>query len=53
VDEPFPDELESSSQEAGIDVRMGDIGRAIQEVMESYEVEVNGETKQGAYSTFP
>lgn len=51
--EPFADELESSSQEAGIDVRMGDIGRAIQEVMESYEVEVNGETKQGAPSIFP
>lgn len=27
---------------AGIDVRMGDIGAAIQEVMESYEVELDG-----------
>ncbi|GAA5907354.1 hypothetical protein JCM6882_002814 [Rhodosporidiobolus microsporus] len=31
---------------AGIDVRMGDIGAAIQEVMESYEVEVGGKTLQ-------
>ena len=30
--------------EAGIDVRLGDIGAAIQEVMESYEVEINGKT---------
>ncbi|OBZ79054.1 Methionine aminopeptidase 2 [Grifola frondosa] len=28
--------------EAGIDVRLGEIGAAIQETMESYEVEVNG-----------
>jgi len=34
-------------QEAGIDVRMCDIGDAIQEVMESYEVEVSGKTHQG------
>ena len=31
---------------AGIDVRMGDIGAAIQEVMESYEVELDGKTYQ-------
>lgn len=31
-------------KEAGIDVRMGDIGAAIQEVMESYEVEIGGES---------
>ncbi|TGZ80416.1 methionine aminopeptidase 2 [Ascodesmis nigricans] len=31
-------------REAGIDVRVGDIGAAIQEVMESYEVELNGTT---------
>jgi methionine aminopeptidase len=31
-------------QEAGIDVRMSDIGAAIQETMESYEVEINGTT---------
>lgn len=30
------------AQEAGIDVRMCDIGSAIQEVMESYEVEIGG-----------
>eukprot|EP00897_Mesotaenium_endlicherianum_P002570 jgi/Mesen1/2340/ME000155S01429 len=29
-------------KEAGVDVRLGDIGAAIQEVMESYEVEING-----------
>ncbi|KAI9680597.1 MAG: Methionine aminopeptidase 2 [Caeruleum heppii] len=31
-------------KEAGIDVRMCDIGSAIQEVMESYEVEIGGTT---------
>jgi len=31
-------------REAGIDVRMSDIGAAIQEVMESYEVTINGKT---------
>lgn len=31
-------------KQAGIDVRMSDIGAAIQEVMESYEVEINGTT---------
>ncbi|VDL85520.1 unnamed protein product [Schistocephalus solidus] len=33
-------------REAGIDVRLCDIGEAVQEVMESYEVELNGETYQ-------
>ncbi|RKP10905.1 peptidase M24, structural domain-containing protein [Thamnocephalis sphaerospora] len=33
-------------KEAGIDVRLSDIGAAIQEVMESYEVEINGKTYQ-------
>ncbi|GAA6011421.1 hypothetical protein JCM10207_008332 [Rhodosporidiobolus poonsookiae] len=40
------DATETGVREAGIDVRMGDIGAAIQEVMESYEVEVNGKTHQ-------
>ncbi len=31
---------------AGIDVRLCDVGEAIQEVMESYEVELHGETYQ-------
>lgn len=35
------------SQNAGIDVRLCDIGEAIQEVMESYEVELDGKTYQG------
>lgn len=34
-------------QEAGIDVRLCDVGAAIQEVMESYEVEINGKVHQG------
>jgi methionyl aminopeptidase len=31
-------------RESGIDVRLGEIGGAIQETMESYEVEINGQT---------
>ncbi|KAG2382736.1 hypothetical protein C9374_005316 [Naegleria lovaniensis] len=31
---------------AGIDVRLGDVGAAIQEVMESYEVTIDGKTYQ-------
>ena len=33
-------------QESGVDSRLGDIGAAIQEVMESYEVELDGKTHQ-------
>lgn len=33
-------------KQAGIDVRLADIGAAIQEVMESYEIELNGKTYQ-------
>ena len=33
-------------KEAGIDVRLCDIGAAIQEVMESYECEIDGKTYQ-------
>ena len=33
-------------KEAGIDVRLGDIGAAVQEVMESHEVELDGKTYQ-------
>ncbi|GJN87298.1 hypothetical protein Rhopal_000246-T1 [Rhodotorula paludigena] len=40
------DATNAGVREAGIDVRMGDIGRTIQEVMESYEVEVGGKTHQ-------
>ena len=36
--------LLTARQEAGIDVRMSDIGSAIQEVMESYEVEIGGQS---------
>ncbi|KAF2100798.1 peptidase M24A, methionine aminopeptidase [Rhizodiscina lignyota] len=38
------DATNTGVREAGIDVRMSDIGAAIQEVMESYEVEINGNT---------
>ena len=34
-------------QEAGIDVRLGEVGAAIQETMESYEVEANGKVYPG------
>jgi len=38
------DATNTGIKEAGIDVRLGDIGAAIQEVMESYEVTINGKT---------
>ncbi|KAF9583383.1 Methionine aminopeptidase 2 [Lunasporangiospora selenospora] len=38
------DATNTGIREAGIDVRLGDIGAAIQEVMESYEVEIGGTT---------
>lgn len=44
--EAVKDATETGVREAGIDVRVGDIGGAIQEVMESYEVEVDGKTHQ-------
>ncbi|KAM3138877.1 Methionine aminopeptidase 2B [Paramecium bursaria] len=37
---------ETGIREAGIDVRLGDVGAAIQEVMESYEVDLDGKTYQ-------
>ncbi|XP_053672538.1 uncharacterized protein LOC128722879 [Anopheles nili] len=37
---------ETGIREAGIDVRLCDIGAAIQEVMESYEIELDGKTYQ-------
>ena len=39
-------------QEAGIDVRLCDVGEAIQEVMESYEVELDGKTYRGVTIVF-
>ncbi|KAJ2901157.1 Methionine aminopeptidase 2 [Coemansia aciculifera] len=36
--------INTGVREAGIDVRVSDIGAAIQEVMESYEIELNGKT---------
>jgi methionyl aminopeptidase len=38
------DSTNAGVKEAGIDVRMSDIGAAIQEVMESYECEIGGTT---------
>lgn len=38
------DATNTGVREAGIDVRMSDIGAAIQEVMESYEIQLNGKT---------
>ncbi|KAI9813890.1 MAG: Methionine aminopeptidase 2 [Phylliscum demangeonii] len=38
------DATNAGIREAGIDVRMSDIGSAIQEAMESYEVEIRGTT---------
>jgi hypothetical protein len=37
------------SQEAGIDVRLGELAGYIQETMESYEVEVGGKVYPGQY----
>ncbi|GFY95187.1 methionine aminopeptidase 2B [Actinidia rufa] len=45
----FDTALESNKsrlKEAGIDVRLCDVGAAIQEVMESYEVDINGKVFQ-------
>ncbi|KAJ6867464.1 hypothetical protein NC652_038620 [Populus alba x Populus x berolinensis] len=39
-------------KESGIDVRLCDVGAAIQEVMESYEVEINGKVFQDANHGF-
>ena len=36
----------SPFREAGIDVRLCDVGSAIQEVMESHEIELEGKTYQ-------
>ncbi|ELU12224.1 hypothetical protein CAPTEDRAFT_226207 [Capitella teleta] len=38
------DATNTGIREAGIDVRLCDVGESIQEVMESYEVELNGKT---------
>jgi methionyl aminopeptidase len=40
------DSTNTGLREAGIDVRICDISAAIQEVMESYEIELNGKTYQ-------
>lgn len=40
------DATDTGIKTAGIDVRLCDIGEAIQEAMESYEVEINGKTHQ-------
>jgi methionyl aminopeptidase len=45
--EAVRDATNTGIKEAGIDVRLCDIGAAISETMESYEVELNGKTYQG------
>lgn len=45
--EAVKDATNTGVREAGIDVRVGDLGGIIQEVMESYEVEADGKTHQG------
>lgn len=45
----FPLTFALHFQCAGIDVRLCDVGEAIQEVMESYEVEIDGKTYQGRF----
>jgi len=47
------DATNTGVREAGIDVRLGDIGAAIQEVMESYEVEIGGKTFPGKGTESP
>jgi len=47
------DATNTGVREAGIDVRVGDLGAAIQEVMESYEVEADGQTHQGEFTNTP
>lgn len=44
--EAVKDATNTGIREAGIDVRLCDIGAAIQEVMESYEIELDGKTYQ-------
>lgn len=44
--EAVKDATNTGIKEAGIDVRLCDVGAAIQEVMESYEVELDGKTYQ-------
>jgi len=42
-----------TTQEAGIDVRLGELAGLIQETMESYEVEVGGKAIPGTMSRYP
>ncbi|KAG4096352.1 signal peptidase complex catalytic subunit SEC11 [Neocallimastix lanati (nom. inval.)] len=42
--EAVKDSTNTGIKASGIDVRLTDVGEAIQEVMESYEVEINGKT---------
>lgn len=42
--EAVKDATNTGIREAGIDVRLGDIGAKIEEVMQSYEVEIKGKT---------
>ena len=46
--EAVRDATNTGIKEAGIDVRLCDVGEAIQEVMESYEVEIDGKVYPGS-----
>ena len=43
------DATNTGLKEAGIDVRLGDVGAAIQEVIESYEIELKGKVNIKIY----
>ena len=45
-----PNSVINQFKAAGIDVRICDVSEEIQEVMESYEVDINGKTYQGKLS---
>jgi methionine aminopeptidase len=45
--EAVRDATNTGIKEAGIDVRLCDVGEAIQEVMESYELEIDGKVYPG------
>ena len=50
--EAVKDATNTGIRTAGIDVRLCDVGEAIQEVMESYEVEIDQVTYRGFFLIF-
>ena len=43
----------SGIRQAGVDVCLGDFGAAVQEVMESYEVELDSNMHQDNWTSYP